>query len=714
MLGRRLRVRSVMTVGAIAGASLVMAAPAGPSVGAAPIRPQALPSGFVDQAVASVEGPTTVKAMPDGTVAVLTKSGDVRFIVNGTLSPTVALDLNVCSGSEEGLLGIAADPAYTTNGYVYLYSTRNVSGTCVNRVSRFTKTGATISPASELILLDNIASRGTNHNGGDLEVAKDGFLYVAIGDSGTDPRNNSGSAGQNDAARDLSLLNGKIVRIDRTTGAPAPGNPYLSAANARNCRTDGVAAPTNAVCREIYATGLRNPYRFGFDPNATGVRFFINDVGQGTREEVNEGILGADYGWNSREGRCPAGQNPPCAGPPAGLTDPITDYARSDGFYITAGGFIPNGYWPSQYDGAYFFGDGGTGKMWVRFADGSVNYADPFHQTGELVDLDFVVESGGLAMYYVLSRTTTNSVRKITFPTQPPPTVSDALRYRPVPPSPNNRRFDSRESQHGAAPIPAATERVVSMGVGTDVKAVLVNLAFVAPNVPGYLTAWAADRPRPFTANVNAEAGEDVSNAAVVPVDAQGRIRLFSNATTHVVIDLLGEFVEAPGAVTAGRFVPLTPDRLVDTRRASAPDNTYTRSTPTPGFPLDKVNAPVAGRLGVPSSVQAVVLTVTALSETQPLGGYLNVAPGGGPDPGTANSNTNGNGDVRPNLVVVPLGADGSIDLRLFRVQHAVVDVTGYFTSASAPSSTSGRFRSLSPYREVDTRTPFGFLPFGA
>lgn len=83
-----------------------------------------------------------------------------------------------------------------------------------------------IDPASEMVLLDRIPSTGGNHNGGDVEVGRDGFLYVSVGDGGTDPRGDSGAAGSNDASRDLSLLNGKILRIDRTTGAPASGNPY--------------------------------------------------------------------------------------------------------------------------------------------------------------------------------------------------------------------------------------------------------------------------------------------------------------------------------------------------------------------------------------------------------------------------------------------------------------------------------------------------------
>ena len=105
-------------------------------------------------------------------------------------------------------------------------------------------------------------------------------------------------------------------------------------------------------------------------------------------------------------------------------------------------------------------------------------------------------------------------------------------------------------------------------------------------------------------------------------------------------------------------------------------------------------------------------LTVTALAGNEGRGGWVTALPGGASLPVASNVNTNGLGDIRPNLVVVPLGADGSIDLHLFQMNDVVVDVTGYFTDGTATASTSGRFRSTSPYREVDTRTPFGFDGF--
>ena len=120
---------------------------------------------------------------------------------------------------------------------------------------------------SERILIDGISSVNGNHNGGDIEIGNDGFLYVATGDAGRDPRGDSGGGGANDAAQDLSLLNGKILRVDRSTGRAAPGNPFTGAGTA-DCRIRGNAPSTpTTTCREIFAFGLRNPYRFAFDPN---------------------------------------------------------------------------------------------------------------------------------------------------------------------------------------------------------------------------------------------------------------------------------------------------------------------------------------------------------------------------------------------------------------------------------------------------------------
>jgi hypothetical protein len=238
--------------------------------------------------------------------------------------------------------------------------------------------------------------------------------------------------------------------------------------------------------------------------------------------------------------------------------------------------------------------------------------------------------------------------------------------------------------------------------------AVLVNIAYVAPASDGFVTAWAAGSPRPPTANVNASAGEVVSNLAIVPVGANGAITLFAYAAGHVVVDLLGRFDAAPGAVAAGRFVALDPARLADTREVSGTvGNTYSRE---PAAPYPRVSVPVLGRRGVPAvGVSSVVLVVTALSGPARSGGFLTASPGSAAWPGTANVNTNGVNDIRPNTVVVPVGDNGAVDLHLHVVEDVVVDVAGYFTDATVAPSTAGRFVSITPTREADSRVSFGF-----
>jgi glucose/arabinose dehydrogenase len=683
----------------------IMIAAAIPAVNvAAPPVAAALPVGFSDVPVATLGASTGIVGLPDGTVLVLVQSGSVRLIRGDVLLPNAALNMSLspCNGGERGLLGVAADQDFKANGYLYLYFTRpspGAPGGCVNRVSRFTMSGDSIDPESEVVLVDNISSNAGNHNGGDLEIGGDGFLYISVGDAGANPR---GGGSPNTAAQDLSLLNGKILRVVPSTGEPAPGNP-ISGAGTASCRIRGNLPPTPTTnCQELYSWGLRNPF-----PNTGPDRFFINDVGQGTREEVDEGGIGRNYGWPVREGQCAIGASPPscaAADPAQGFTEPLTDYPRTDGQYITAGAFIPNGHWPAEYDGGYLFADGGSGRMWLRRANGTVDYANPF-ATGmpSIADMAFVTTSTSIALYYTLS---SGAVRKIS--TAPIAFAAPGpLAFKAVPPG--TRVLDTRLAAAGDKPVRANTTRYVPMGVDPAVtKAVLVNFAFVAPSTPGFLTAWSGRGARPVVSNINAAAGEIVADSAVVPVDANGGILLYSFATADVVIDLLGYFNVAPPATTAGRFVALPPNRISDTRQPLSSTNQFIRGV---GSVLPYVRVPVAERGGLPvvASMSAAVLVVTAVTNPGNGGGFLSASPGGSPFSGSSHLNTNGAGDIRPNLVVVPVGADGTVDFHLLSVPDVIVDVAGYFTSTVAPTAPASCFHVIDPFREVDTRIGLGF-----
>jgi glucose/arabinose dehydrogenase len=334
-----------------------------------------LPPGFADEPVATVGAPTALAFLPSGDMLITAQPGTLRVRTQAGVMTTALTLSRICTNSERGLLGVAVDPAFALNGFIYLYYTFNRFNTCptsgsstpVNRVSRFRLQAGTVDPASEVVLVDNIHSPAGNHNGGDLQFGKDGNLYVSVGDGGCDYAG-GGCAGSNDAARDEHVLLGKVLRIT-PAGAIPSGNPY--ATTGQRCNVTGSTAP-GSRCQETFAWGLRNPFRMAFDPNAAGTRFYVNDVGQNAWEEIDLGTAGADYGWNVREGHCANGSTTNCGAPPAGMTNPIFDYGRGDTCAsITGGAFVPNGLWPAAYDGRYLFADYVCGRIFLLTPSGT-------------------------------------------------------------------------------------------------------------------------------------------------------------------------------------------------------------------------------------------------------------------------------------------------------------------------------------------------------
>ena len=333
------------------------------------------PPGFEDQVVTPAPNPIDLAFTPDGRMLVASQGGKLRVYHPSTGQLTTALDLRpgtwTCNANDHGLLGVTRDPNFSTNGYVYLFYTFNKSGgTCptgdefdatdpnnpVNRISRFVMSGNTINPATETVLVDNIPT-GIHHSGGDLEFGKNGYLYITVGDGNCDYMGDSGCGGQNNASRDTNVVLGKVLRITRDGGIPS-SNPYQGTDSAR-CNVAGRTDP-GKHCQETFARGLRNPFRFAFDPDASTTRFFIGDVGGNNWEEIDEGQSGVDYGWNTCEGfhdnpAQPGSQD--CSAAP--FTPPIHEYGRSTGCAsITSQSFVPNdASWPTSYDESYLFGD---------------------------------------------------------------------------------------------------------------------------------------------------------------------------------------------------------------------------------------------------------------------------------------------------------------------------------------------------------------------
>jgi len=293
--------------------------------------------------------PTAVAFLPDGRMLVTEKGGALKLVQGG--SATTLTTLDVCTASEMGLLGIAIDPAYDANGFVYLYRTKPAPplppGDCssstgrFNQVVRVTMSGSTVVPGSLSELLTGIRTDGGNHDGGTLRIGPDGKLWVSVGDTGLGDGGPPG-ASTNPYAQDKNALEGKILRLE-LDGSPAAGNPFIGQPGTRP---------------EVYAYGLRNPFRMGFDPQ-TG-RLWAGDVGQSTIEEIDVVQAGGNYAWPHCEGTLPTGCQQP------GDIDPVFEYPHSGagalGRSVTGGAFAGPSF--GSYGGQYFFGDYTESKLY--------------------------------------------------------------------------------------------------------------------------------------------------------------------------------------------------------------------------------------------------------------------------------------------------------------------------------------------------------------
>ena len=383
---------------------------------------ETVPGGFSDTKVTDSFLPTALDFTPDGRMLVASKTGQLYVYDQGgdrLANPALDLGTQVCGNSERGLLGVAVDPQFETEGhnFVYLYYTHKTSDMCpvkdpasnknpVNRVSRFTMEGNTVDKVSEEVLIDNMPSPNGNHNGGDVEFGNDGNLYVSVGDGGCDYAEKTRCQYENDAARDKNMLLGKILRVTPDGGIPG-GNPYTGPDSAR-CNVNGRTAAGNN-CQETYASGFRNPFRFAIDPDVTDAnKLFVNDVGGQRLEEIDNVKAGEDYGWNTCEGRA---DNPYKAGSTncdgAQLTGPVHQYSHKTGCEsVTAGAFVPDdtNYWPDRYDNAYLFGDFVCGKIFSltpRVGGGfeSQEFAGGLRLRSP-VAMDFGPYKNGQALYY--------------------------------------------------------------------------------------------------------------------------------------------------------------------------------------------------------------------------------------------------------------------------------------------------------------------------
>jgi glucose/arabinose dehydrogenase len=341
--------------------------------------------------VGGLAQPTAAAFAPDGRLFVLEKAGAVRLWTPAAgLAREPVITLASCSTSEMGLLGLAFDPAFARTGFLYLYHTqppgddvrRCAEGSPAgrrNRVVRVTVTGDRADPATVVELLGALRTDNGNHDGGGLRIGPDGFLYVGVGDTGKGDFGRPGDAA-NPYAHDLGALEGKILRL-ALDGRPAPGNPFLGRGGAADF---------------VFAFGLRNPFRFAFDPH-TGL-LWVGDVGQGTFEEVSIARPGDDLGWPRCEGFQPAASCADATG------RPVYVYPHGDeGASVTGGIFYDGAQFDLAFRGDYFFGDFVLDQVWrARLDAARTAFAAPpeVFLRDAAGPVDFTIGPDG-ALYYV-------------------------------------------------------------------------------------------------------------------------------------------------------------------------------------------------------------------------------------------------------------------------------------------------------------------------
>lgn len=356
----------------------------------APVGQGLVPPGFTLETIASgLHEPTVLEFLPDGRLLIGERSGRILVVQNGQLLPTPLCQLAVdTTFGERGLSGLAVDPDFVNTGHLFVFATSTEPRA---RVIRLDVVGNAADPLTSVVVWQHPQLAGTYHHGGDLHFAADGTLLISTGDQT-----------QSATSQNLGSANGKILRIAKDGSIPTD-NPFVG---------------TPGVLPEIWAYGLRNPFRFSVDP--IGGRVFIGDVGaNGTNaiEELDVGASGANYGWPDQEGDvCHVGS---CAG----LTTPVFAYAHSDAAFsigqtqgcVIAGPVYRASAFPATYHGNVFVAD--YANRWIRrlvFDNAGAVIAAPEFMfapsAGPVVDLDVGPDGALWVLDYGLSFPTAQDI----------------------------------------------------------------------------------------------------------------------------------------------------------------------------------------------------------------------------------------------------------------------------------------------------------------
>ena len=315
----------------------------------------------IQQIATGFSAPLNIQNAGDDRLFIVEQGGIIKIIDNNTTLSTPFIDISsqVSSSGERGLLGLAFHPDYTTNGRFFVYYSDNNGDSVISEFE--VSSDANIADATSETVLLTISQPFSNHNGGCIAFGPDGMLYIATGDggSGGDP---------NDNAQNLNSLLGKLLRLDVDLAAPyiPTDNPYLNDANALD---------------EIWAYGLRNPWKFSFD-NTTG-NIWIADVGQNAIEEINNtnNTAGLNYGWRCYEGSSVYNNSGNCP-PTNDLVFPFAEYTHnSTGISkcSVTGGFVYRGSEFSNLVGQYVFADFCSDEIGLVDASGNISYFGPFN-----------------------------------------------------------------------------------------------------------------------------------------------------------------------------------------------------------------------------------------------------------------------------------------------------------------------------------------------
>ncbi len=361
--------------------------------GLAPIVPPPAVTPTLAVVASGFSSPVHVTSPPgDDRLFVVEKAGRIEIVDGGTTLGTPFLDITskVTSGGEKGLLSMAFHPDYAGNGRFFVYySSPDIPSSCggasscnhTSVIAEYQVSGdPNVASTAETVILE-VGQPYSNHNGGQLEFGPDGYLYIGLGDggSGDDPLN---------AAHNTSNLLGSILRIDVDSGSPyssPSSNPFVGVSGAD----------------EIWAYGLRNPWRFSFDEDT----IYIGDVGQNAVEEIDAVTIadgtGADFGWRTFEGSSCTGNDASCS--TTGLTFPVLEYSHSDGCSVT-GGRVYRGTELPDLVGHYFYAD--YCSTWIRsFRLSGTTAADQTDWTSTLGGIASITSFGedGLGNLYVVS-----------------------------------------------------------------------------------------------------------------------------------------------------------------------------------------------------------------------------------------------------------------------------------------------------------------------